>query len=56
MFNGMPPGTILTLMYLNDRIKDAPPGKFVEIGPGSGEISKLLLMYGWTGIGGITPK
>lgn len=28
-----------------------PPGKFVEIGPGSGEISKLLLMHGWTGIG-----
>lgn len=57
MFNGLPPGTILSLMYLNDRIKNTPPGKFVEIGPGSGEICKLLLLHGWTGIGiDIQPK
>lgn len=51
MFFGLPPGSTLCLLYLRDRLKKIPPGQFIEIGPGSGEISKLLLMLGWTGIG-----
>jgi len=40
----LPPGTILQLMYLKERLVNIKPGRFVEIGPGSGEISGLLLL------------
>lgn len=46
---GLPPGTLLQLMYLNERLRKIVPGRFIEIGPGSGEISRLLLKLGWTG-------
>jgi SAM-dependent methyltransferase len=46
----LPPGTLLQLMYLRERIRTLQPGFFVEIGPGSGEISALLLRLGWQGI------
>lgn len=45
----LPPGTLLQLMYLRDRLKHIKPGRFVEIGPGSGEITQLLLDEGWVG-------
>lgn len=47
--NVLPPGTILQLMYLRDRLRQITPGHFIEIGPGSGEISSLLLKLGWQG-------
>lgn len=46
----LPPGTLLQLMYLKERLKAMPPGRFIEIGPGSGEITKLLLGMGWSGV------
>lgn len=45
----LPPGTLLQLMYLQERLHRLPPGRFIEIGPGSGEITSLLLSCGWTG-------
>jgi len=45
----LPPGTLLQLMYLKERLRATPPGQFVEIGPGAGEITQLLLDRGWTG-------
>ena len=46
----LPPGTILQLMYLRERLVNIKPGFFIEIGPGSGEISGLLLELGWVGV------
>ena len=45
----LPPGTILQLMYLQERLRKIVPGRFIEIGPGSGEITRLLLDSGWEG-------
>lgn len=45
----LPPGTLLQLIYLGERLRGVPPGRFVEVGPGSGEITQLLLDAGWTG-------
>lgn len=45
----LPPGTLLQLMYVQERIRMVAPGRFIEIGPGSGEITKLLLDHGWSG-------
>lgn len=45
----LPPGTILQLMYLRERIKLLTPGRFVEVGPGTGTITALLLAAGWHG-------
>ncbi len=45
----LPPGTLLQLMYLRERLRRLPPGRFIEIGPGSGEITRLLLDRGWSG-------
>lgn len=45
----LPPGTILQLEYLRDRLKRLSPGYFIEIGPGGGEITNLLLAFGWRG-------
>lgn len=47
---GLPPGTILQLMYLDERVRDLPSGRFIEVGPGQGEITNLLLKHGWTGL------
>ena len=43
------PGTLLQLMYLRERLGRISPGRFIEIGPGSGEVTQLLLDLGWTG-------
>jgi SAM-dependent methyltransferase len=45
----LPPGTILQLMYLDERLSRLLPGRFIEVGPGSGEITEMLLRRGWTG-------
>lgn len=45
----LPPGTLLQLMYIRDRLRDVHPGRFVEVGPGAGHISALLLSMGWRG-------
>ena len=45
----LPPGTILQLMYLKERLQTVESGRFLEIGPGSGEITRLLLKLGWEG-------
>lgn len=45
----LPPGTLLQLMYLRERLSGIPAGRFVEIGPGAGHISALLLSLGWIG-------
>jgi len=45
----LPPGTILQLMYLRERLINIQPGRFIEVGPGNGEISNLLLELGWEG-------
>ncbi len=47
----LPPGTLLQLMYLRERLRALPPGRFIEIGPGAGHISALLLALGWQGSG-----
>jgi SAM-dependent methyltransferase len=38
-------------MYLRERLRPRPPGLFVEVGVGSGQLSKLLLGLGWHGVG-----
>lgn len=45
----LPPGTLLQLMYLRERLCLIEPGRFIEIGPGGGEITRLLLDLGWSG-------
>ena len=45
----LPPGTQLQLMYIKERLKQSRPGQFIEIGPGHGDITRLLLDLGWTG-------
>ncbi|MEY2632086.1 MAG: hypothetical protein RIR00_740 [Pseudomonadota bacterium] len=45
----LPPGTLLQLMYFEERISQLPPGRFIEIGPGGGEITAILLRRGWVG-------
>jgi SAM-dependent methyltransferase len=47
----LPPGTILQLRYVRDRLSRLRPGRFIEVGTGFGELSALLLESGWTGVG-----
>lgn len=46
----LPPGTILQLMYLGERLKLIPPGRFLEVGAGAGDVANLLLETGWSGV------
>lgn len=46
----LPPGTLLQLIYLKERLRDLASGSFIEIGPGSGHVTRLLLDLGWSGI------
>lgn len=43
------PGLILQLMYLRARLRRLPSGRFIEVGPGAGEVTQLLLSQGWHG-------
>jgi SAM-dependent methyltransferase len=45
-----PPGTILQHLYLSQRIERLVPGRFVEVGPGRGDITALLLEKSWSGV------
>jgi 16S rRNA A1518/A1519 N6-dimethyltransferase RsmA/KsgA/DIM1 with predicted DNA glycosylase/AP lyase activity len=45
----LPPGTILQLEFLRKRLKNMNLQTFIEIGPGRGEVTKLLLDLGMTG-------
>jgi SAM-dependent methyltransferase len=47
----LPPGTILQRMHLRRRLRQLPPGRFVEVGTGEGYLSQLLLALGWSGEG-----
>jgi SAM-dependent methyltransferase len=46
---GLPPGTLLQLMYLRERIGMDGPRRFIEVGPGAGEVTRLMLNHGWSG-------
>jgi SAM-dependent methyltransferase len=47
----LPPGTILQLMYVKERLRKRTPGTFIEIGVGQGLLSSTLLALGWSGVG-----
>ena len=47
----LPPGTILQLRYVHERLARLRPGRFIEVGTGAGELSALLLDAGWSGVG-----
>jgi SAM-dependent methyltransferase len=47
----LPPGTILQLLYLKERLRGLSAGRFLEVGVGAGLISRVLLARGWTGVG-----
>lgn len=45
------PGIILQNLYVEERLKNHAPGRFIEIGIGRGHLSRMLLEMGWTGTG-----
>jgi SAM-dependent methyltransferase len=47
----LPPGTLLQLLYLQDRLQrnHTRRGRFLEVGAGEGHLARLLLDHGWTG-------
>jgi SAM-dependent methyltransferase len=46
-----PPGTILQRLYMRERLRDVVPGRFVEVGVGTGRLSRELIRLGWCGEG-----
>lgn len=50
MIRPAPPGEILQLLYLQERLQLIAPRTFIEVGPGRGAISRLLLNLGWRGV------
>jgi SAM-dependent methyltransferase len=38
-------------MYLRRRLGARPPGRFVEVGTGEGDLARLLVELGWVGVG-----
>ncbi len=44
----LPPGTLLQLMYLKERLQRMKAGRFIEIGPGSGKVARRLLGLTWS--------
>lgn len=47
----LPPGSILQLIHFTNRISKEKPGFFIEVGPGNGALSNVLLGKKWRGIG-----
>lgn len=47
----LPPGTILLLRYLRERLETRPPSRFIEVGIGHGALAAMLLQMGWSGAG-----
>jgi SAM-dependent methyltransferase len=47
----LPPGTILQILYLRERLARIAPGRFIEVGTGRGELASVLLDAGWHGVG-----
>ena len=47
----LPPGTILQKIHFLQKIKNIRPGFFIEIGPGNGVLSRVLLEHKWRGVG-----
>lgn len=45
----LPPGTILQHLYLGERLRGVRPGRFIEVGCGTGELAALLIDRGWHG-------
>jgi SAM-dependent methyltransferase len=45
------PGTILQRLYLRERLREVAPGRFVEVGVGTGRLSRELIRLGWRGEG-----
>jgi SAM-dependent methyltransferase len=45
----LPPGTILQHLYLAERLRGVNPGRFIEVGAGTGELASLLIERGWEG-------
>jgi SAM-dependent methyltransferase len=45
------PSSVLQHRYLVERLRGVPPGRFIEVGVGRGEMSKALLARGWRGVG-----
>jgi SAM-dependent methyltransferase len=46
-----PPGTVLQMLYVRERLAAVPPGDFIEVGTGTGRLARVLLAAGWSGIG-----
>jgi len=45
------PGSILQRIHFTHNISKKPPGFFIEVGPGNGALSQVLLNKMWEGIG-----
>jgi SAM-dependent methyltransferase len=45
----LPPGTILQRLYLMERLRPIPAGRFIEVGAGTGDLAGLLIQHGWHG-------
>jgi hypothetical protein len=45
----LPPGTILQLTFLQKRLLKLNLNSFIEVGPGSGNVTKLMLDFGMSG-------
>lgn len=45
----LPPGTILQRLYLIERLRQTAPGRFIEVGAGTGDLAGLLVRRGWHG-------
>lgn len=53
MIKGLAPGTILQFMFIQERLQKhfSSNSKFIEVGSGNGDLSKLLLNIGFEGTG-----
>lgn len=47
----LPPGSILQQLYIEERLRTVKIGRFLEVGSGTGDLSRLLLKKGSSGLG-----